>query len=310
MRGTTRFASLVLAMVAFSPAVAKMYWKSAVVDTTTIQRADLDGGNVEAILSCSVACGFGPLAIDPIGGKIYFNVVGGPQEIARANLDGSDQETVLPSPGIGSLAVDPVAAKMYWADDQGPGDRIRRAGLDGSGAETLLEGLLSVRGLSVDPAGKIYWTEESPARLRRADLDGSDAEDLVTGAGTFSDTTLDLRGGVVYWLAGNQIRRADLDGSNAGTLPVALSGPSAIAFEPSNGMLYLTVVPAPFSGSIVRVDPAGNTAVEVLSGLGAASEIAVDAGGGGAVPATSDAIAAGAALLLLAASSLLVARRL
>ena len=64
-----------------------------------------DGTDVEAILSCSVACGFGPLAFDTIGTKIYFVVV---VEDQMTNPSGSQVQ------GDGR-------AEPAEADDQGAG---------------------------------------------------------------------------------------------------------------------------------------------------------------------------------------------
>ncbi len=104
----------------------------------------------------------------------------GTRKIQRANLDGSNVESLITS-GLWDpkgLALDLAGGKMYWVD-QGS-RRIRRANLDGSNVENLITGLSSPEGLDLDVAsGKIYWTDQ-----RRQDpeghLDGSEIEDLVT----------------------------------------------------------------------------------------------------------------------------------
>jgi low density lipoprotein receptor-related protein 5/6 len=81
------------------------------------------------------------------------------QDIKRANLDGSDQETVLSNlPRPHGIALDVSNGKMYWADADG-GD-IRRANFDGSGQEILVKGLASPHGISLDVSGgKVYWVD-------------------------------------------------------------------------------------------------------------------------------------------------------
>jgi uncharacterized protein YjbI with pentapeptide repeats len=297
-----------------SPLLAgKMYWRSAILDTTVIDRADLDGDNFETILSCSVDCGFGSLALDTIGQKIYFVEVGGNGTIiARAFLDGSNREDFVVLDGVQStvadLAVDPVGRNLYWAlrGDDG-GDTIVRNPLDGSSGAAVLTVTGGIRGLNVDPGVKLYWTEDSPtSRLRRADLNGANLEDLAIDTVDFSDTALDLGSGIVYWLAGDEIRQANLDGSDPSTLPVSLQGPSAIAFDPVSGLLYLTVIPQAPAGRIVIVDPAGTEVTDVLTDLSNPAEIAIHATAND-VPAASPPTLAFTVLLVLAASALLLA---
>jgi len=257
---------------------AKMYWN---VDTSDIDRAELDGSDLESILGCSAACTLGPLAIDIVDSKIYFVVHQFDNSIQRAGLNGSNPQMFKdlgPQTTATDLALDSVARDLYFVQvgDEGP-DTIIRVALDLSLTEVVLSGLNHpVRGLNVDPAGKIYWTEQDPTLLRRANFDGSNVEDLATGAGVFMDATLDLQSETIYWIHGNNIRRADLDGSNPGVVPAVLSGPNSIAFEPTSGQLYLTLSSDP--GQIVRVDPEKIDVVVILSDLLAPSEIAFDSG--------------------------------
>ena len=299
----------ILVVASASPLLAgKMYWN---VDTTDIDRAELDGSVVENILSCPEACTFGSLAIDIVGSKVYFVVNRFDNVIERAELNGSGQQVFKnlgPQTTATDLAVDPVARDLYFVQvgDEG-GDTIIRVALDLSLTEVVLSGLTHpVRGLNVDPAGKIYWTEQDPTLLRRANLDGSNVEDLATGAGVFMDATLDLQSETIYWIHGSNIRRADLDGSNPGVVPVVLSGPNGIAFEPTSGQLYLTL--SSDLGQIVRVDPDDGDVVVILSDLPTPSEIAVDNGAAG-VPSTSIPGIVLSILLLLAASTALVIGR-
>ena len=68
---------------------AKMYWN---VDTSDIDRAELDGSDLESILGCSAACTLGPLAIDIVDSKIYFVVHQFDNSIKRAELNGSNPQ--------------------------------------------------------------------------------------------------------------------------------------------------------------------------------------------------------------------------
>ena len=83
------------------------------------------------------------------------------------------------------IALDVPNNKMYWAE-QGAGGKIRRAKLDGTGAEDLGTGGTPL-GIALDlNRGHIYWRDWAAAperKIRRANLDGTDAQGLITIAG-------------------------------------------------------------------------------------------------------------------------------
>ena len=101
------------------PAPTTLYWTDA--RTRKIQRANLDGSQVEDVLAGMVL----PtrLALDVAAGKLYWVDAGirgdaGTGRIQRANLDGSQVEDVLTGlDDPGSLALDVAAGKLYWVDD-------------------------------------------------------------------------------------------------------------------------------------------------------------------------------------------------
>lgn len=114
-------------------------------------RASLDGSNLISIVE-----GLGDptgIALDAAASKIYW-VDNFQNNISRANLDGSNVvELVSNGPGGLSplgLALDVDGGKMYWTESGGAG-RIRRAALDGSNVEILIDtGLSNPRDIAVD----------------------------------------------------------------------------------------------------------------------------------------------------------------
>jgi sugar lactone lactonase YvrE len=206
--------------------VNKMYWTNSAADN--IQRADLDGSNVEELVTGLLfASG---IALDLGSGKMYWTDTVA-EKIQRADLDGSNVENVLA--GLSdpdAIALDLGCGKMYWTD--AVETNIQRADLDGSNVEELVTGLSSTNGIALDSdGGKMYWTDSGTDNIQRADLDGSDVEELVTGLTFPNAIALDLGGGKMYWtdVAAAKIQRADLDGSNVEDVLTGLSDFTGIA---------------------------------------------------------------------------------
>ena len=100
------------------------------------------------------------------------------KHIQRANLDGSNVETLVRNAYGDGIALDVAGGKMYWTAFL----TIRRANLDGSNVEDLVTELDAPAHIALDVAGgKMYWAEEDTGKIRRANLDGSNVEDIVTG---------------------------------------------------------------------------------------------------------------------------------
>lgn len=113
-------------------------------DNRGIHRGNIDGTGFELLFQEE---GTGPqeLAVDPIGGKVYWADEDA-HAIRRANLDLSGVEDLITFatgsvPHLAGIAVDPFEGKMYWTEDftSLSLNRIRRANLDGTFVETLLD---------------------------------------------------------------------------------------------------------------------------------------------------------------------------
>jgi uncharacterized repeat protein (TIGR01451 family) len=159
--------------LAIDPSGRKIYWIDR--DNGTIRRADLDGSSVEIIPAPSGSKY--AIAVDPVRGKLYWIARG--DAIQRANLDGSDVETVIP-------------ARPAW---------VARSGL---AINTIV--------------GEIYWAESVPGVIYRSDLNGGYIETLVTGIHRPFDVALDVFDNRIYWRTNTQIQRAYLDGSGVETV--------------------------------------------------------------------------------------------
>jgi len=146
---------------------------------------------------------------DKDANRIYRVVPGQPAELLLNNANG------LADPR--GVALDIAAGKMYWAENGSR--RIRRANLDGSGAEDLITtGLLGPSDIELDlEHGHLYWADRDRNEIARSNLDGSGVTVVRSGAGVFQPyfLTLDVPAGNVYWtdFDSGSIHVARLDGS-------------------------------------------------------------------------------------------------
>jgi DNA-binding beta-propeller fold protein YncE len=252
-----------LNLVATAQQGDRMYWTDVGTGTGDgkIQRADLNGDNVDPLVITGLTAPFG-IALDVAGGKMYWtnaSVTDSKEsKIQRANLDGSAVEDlvtdVLMVPS--GIALDVAGGKMYWTDMYV--GWIQRANLDGSNIEDLVTTALTApAGIALDVAGgKMYWTDERAAKIQRANLNGDNVEDLVTDVLSYPvGIALDVAAGKMYWTdAGMQgqpdgrIQRADLNGDNVEDLVcaacppehTALTMPIGIALDVAAGKMYWT----------------------------------------------------------------------
>lgn len=181
----------------------KIYWTNqnwdrftGAITASTIQRANLNGSNVQDIVT-----GLGTvegIALNTATGKVYWtdSEVG---TIQRANLNGSNVEDLVNGTRSPSdIALDAAGGKMYWADYEGK--EISRANLNGSNVETLVTGLAGPSNIVVDAARrKIYWMDQvwnpvtgsiTESSIQRANLDGSNVQELFTGSGAAAGIAL------------------------------------------------------------------------------------------------------------------------
>ena len=109
-----------------------------------IYRVDYDGKNLTKIIPAN---GGDDLALDLIARKMYFSDVPGNTTIMRANLDGSDLETIFSAPAPYSacraIALDLAGQKIYLSlydiSRDWKARAISRVNLDGTGYEILYE---------------------------------------------------------------------------------------------------------------------------------------------------------------------------
>ena len=263
----------------------KMYWTvSPFRGTNKIQRANLDGSNVEDLITTGLDWP-NDIALDVGRGKMYWTDRR-TDKIQRANLDGSQVEDLITTGLIGpvGIALDVGRGKMYWTGIR----KIQRANLDGSQVEDFITGLRGPVGIALDVGrGKMYWTDWRTDKIHRANLDGSQVEDFITGLRGPEGIALDVGRGKMYWTDpwADKIQRANLDGSQVEDLITRLSSPHGIALDVGRGKMYWT---DDATDKIHRANLDGSQVEDLITtGLDRPHGIALDtqgtgsAGGGG-----------------------------
>ena len=226
--------------IALDPEEGKVYWTVTNESWDRgiyagLQRANLDGSEMEYVVERGEVVGF---TLDLAASKVYWTDARG--TIQRANLDGSDVEDLF-APLVRApyaVALEAMDGKIYWTDLLL--GTVQRAGLDGVGQETLVEGLHTPKGVCLG-RDRIYWADPGAGKIQSARLDGSDREDIATHQHHPDKVALDLANRRIYWTEPNKrlIRRADLDGSNIQDFPVD-GYPKGIALDLQKGRVYWT----------------------------------------------------------------------
>jgi streptogramin lyase len=210
----------------------KMYFTDNHNDVAKIQRMNLDGSNLEDVVTNNRAVA---IALDRYAEKIYFTTTDGTGDdysVKRANTDGTNVETLYVSIAgtPRGIALDTRNGKVYFSDNHSSVEKIQRMNLDGSGLEDVMTGVRAVSIILDVDDGKMYYTTNDDWSVKRADMDGTNVETLhVSDTGTPRDITLDLNDGKMYFTDNHPtvetIWRMNLDGS---ALEAVLTGVPAV----------------------------------------------------------------------------------
>ncbi|XP_043921911.1 low-density lipoprotein receptor-related protein 5 [Protopterus annectens] len=142
-----------------------------------------------------------------------------------------------------AIDYDPVEGYIYWTDDEVRA--IRRAYLDGSGAETLVTTEINhPDGIAVDwVARNLYWTDTGTDRIEVTCLNGTSRKILISeNLDEPRAIVLNPVTGYMYWTDWGEnpkIERANLDGSDRIVLiNSSLGWPNGLALDIAEGTLY------------------------------------------------------------------------
>ena len=251
-----------------------------------------DGADEKVLLTGEAVNEPDGIEVDETSGKMYWTDmgIGGAADrsvavddgrIMRANIDGSDVQTVVPlghTTTPKQLTLDVEGGKVYWCDRGDVGDKsvnpkIMRVNFDGSDLETLIDkDLISPVGIALDvPNGKLYFTDRYANNIRRSNLDGSGVELVVRDTNYPVDLALDLKNRFMFW-TGRQdgtVFRTPMDENNQDGNKIApivsgLSAPIGMGIDRKNDKIYYTeVFIKEHSGAIWRADLDGGNATKL-----------------------------------------------
>jgi len=173
----------------------KIYWSEG-VSVRQINRANLDGSNVESVISTNEFSEGVDLAIDSLSGHIYY-VEPSNDVIKRANLDGSNETTIINVSSIDvitGITLDLKNSKIYWGDRTS--QTIYSANLDGTNQQLVTSNIASnPEGLIIDESAgpTLYWCDPTAREIHRFNTATSVHDILITSsAGLFGPTDLSL----------------------------------------------------------------------------------------------------------------------
>src|SRR5688572_26917161 len=243
--------------IVLDPASQKFYFADTI--TQSIRRANLDGSNVENVVTTGQSQP-ADMAIDTAAGHLYWSDTAA-GAIRRSDLSGNNVTTIrssLVEPYF--ITLDTPGGKIYWSDFNS--GIIHRTNLDGTGAvEDFITGLTRVRDVAIDPSsGYIYWADRNSQRIQRRLISGGAIQNLFDandGLLRPHGLVLDPEAGYLYWTDtdAHAVARGNLDGSG---LPLYLA-------TGSNGQV------GPWSIALAVPEPGGMTILSLCAACGFAA---------------------------------------
>lgn len=146
-----------------------------------LQRAQLDGSNIEGEVIAVIPFEPGRMTLDPVNNLMYWTDSFFEAAIQITDLATSTTSTLI-NVSVSDIALDLRQSMIYWTTSLEGDGKIQRMPLNGGEVETVLEGLNAPSDIALDvDGGTMYWVEPDSGRISRARLDGSEQEALITG---------------------------------------------------------------------------------------------------------------------------------
>ena len=271
--------------VAVDAAGGKIYW----AESNLIQRADLNGENVETVatgLGTPVGLILSPIPVEahiseaqrpPI---YWYAATGGLQRLTAAEV-----EDIAPgTENITGIAIDIRGGQLYWTEQTSPRTGlIQRADLNGKNVEIVKMLTSAPKGLAIDTVNQKLYLTNAWGKVQRMNFDGTGFKpDLIVNLDSPEAVAVDGAGGKVYWTEQTGprtglIQRANLNGTNIEMVRNLTSAPKGLAIDTANQKLYLTNA----WGKVQRMNLDGTGfKPNLIVDLNAPQGVAVDAAAG------------------------------
>ncbi len=144
----------------------KVYFTDKHTDVQKIFRMNLDGSNLEELLTNVKAIA---IVLDVEGGKMYYTTEDD-YSVKRADMDGTDVETLHTSTTgtPNGITLDLDSGKVYFTDYHNTVKKIQRMDLDGSNLEDVLTNVASLNIVTDPPVSTPITVNDFTARNRAA----------------------------------------------------------------------------------------------------------------------------------------------
>ena len=224
-------------------------------------------------------------------GKVYWTEAAG--YIRRANLNGTDVETVVSATGsVGDITF--WGRYLFWTEqvDENRG-RIKRAYLNGDNIKTIVTSMSIPHSIGVDNMHYdfnghkvlIYWTN-SLGKIQRSNTDGKNVRNIITGLTAPKDLALvyiprpvlpESFRPPIYWINTKAGTLHRLTGSVVEHFVPSAQNVTSLAVDLTDGKVYWTEKTSNNAGKVRRANMDGSNLEDVKSFEGVPHGIAIDA---------------------------------
>ena len=264
--------------IAAHPAAGWIFWTESTADK--VSRIDVDGNNRLTLASEVSFYNLRGIAVDPVGGRLFFTsdyILG---KMFRMNFDGGDRTEVITGEGFGPIGVaaDPVTGEFYWWHS-GDGVFYRTSPLVAGSMTVTHAGMSSPEMVVHDPELDLLLWSDSHHIFRMNDDGGGFRRVLSDMARSIQGLAMDPVADKIYWVTEGGLYRANYDGTAPEWLdnPCLFQSPTAIAVDAVAGKIYWSRITSPIQRS--NLDGSGCEEL-TIPGLSNPYSLAIDSAAG------------------------------
>jgi hypothetical protein len=219
------------------------------------------------------------LSLDAVNNKVYWTTRDDGGLILRADLNGSNRETVAASQNPQGITVDGTTGAIYWISISF-NRTLLKSDLDGQNAVTLYETQNDLADTHLDGEGNLYWSKDKTAFSTGPGMIWRRATDETTTVFvkelSIAEVALDYEDGYVFWInyGDGSLLRSDVEFQRTDTLvrDGNFFNLSKLAVDLDANRLFYA-----FGETIYSNNYQGTAADSVASHVGIVSGIGVDA---------------------------------